>query len=69
MLTTQQTNDLRQKVLRNEPVTEEELAEAIKTLRGTRVSASQSSATARKRKSVQTDAEAQNELDDLLGDL
>jgi len=67
-LDAKQLNDLRARVLAGETVTKEEMAEAIKTLRGSRASASATSTASRKSK-TKTPQEAQAELDDMLGGL
>jgi len=58
-------NDLRARVLAGETVPAEELAQAIKQLRGNRSTASATSTSSRKSK-TKTPQEAQAELDDLL---
>lgn len=67
-LDAKQLNDLRARVLAGETVSKEEMAEAIKTLRGSRSTASETSTASRKSK-TKTPQEAQAELDDMLGGL
>lgn len=73
MMSPEKLNDLRQRVLTKQPVTPEELAEAIAQLRNGRALAADTSAasktSARKKAGKQTPEEAQAELDDLLGNL
>jgi hypothetical protein len=68
-LSPQQLNDLRSRVLAGETIPPEELAEAIKQLRGARTTASATSTASKKAKTAKTPAEAQADLESLLGDI
>lgn len=68
-MTPEAINDLRKRVLAKQPVTNEELAEALKVLRGSRASAQATSTKARSKAAPKSEAEALAEIDDLLGEI
>jgi hypothetical protein len=68
-MTPEAINDLRKRVLAKQPVTNEELAAALRVLRGSRSSAQATSTASRSKKAPKTEQEALDEIDSLLGDI
>ena len=65
----QEINSLRQRVLSGEKVPPEELAAALKTLRGNRSVAGASATASRTKKAPLSPEESQAELDGLFGEI